>query len=103
MTTRDELANLIDEVAEHAHREGRICSPHEAADAILAAGYSRPRVVETIDELLALPDKVIVESSAGTIAARFDDHCGVLFGDERPFPWIRLALPATVLRIPGQP
>lgn len=42
MTTRDELANLIDEVAEHAHREGRICSPREVADAILAAGYHGP-------------------------------------------------------------
>ncbi|NKT41786.1 hypothetical protein GS676_02745 [Rhodococcus hoagii] len=51
MSTRDELANLIDDAAEWATSQGRICSPHEVADAILAAGYSRPRVVETVEEL----------------------------------------------------
>lgn len=39
MSTRDELANLIDDAAEWATSQGRICSPHEVADAILAAGY----------------------------------------------------------------
>lgn len=42
MSTRDELANLIDDAAEWATSQGRICSPHEVADAILAAGWIKP-------------------------------------------------------------
>ncbi|ORL40184.1 hypothetical protein A6F59_16755 [Prescottella equi] len=60
MSTRDELANLIDDAAEWATSQGRICSPHEVADAILAAGYSRPRVVETIEDAAALPDGSVI-------------------------------------------
>ncbi|NKR90571.1 hypothetical protein [Prescottella equi] len=47
MSTRDELANLIDDAAEWATSQGRICSPHEVADAILAAGWHPPVRGET--------------------------------------------------------
>lgn len=56
-----------------------------------------PRVVRTVEELGDVPVGAIVRSSAGTIACRFDALNGFVFGDDRSFPWARLALPATVL------
>ncbi|AEV51963.1 hypothetical protein [Prescottella equi] len=75
MNQRDELASLTETL--HAHRElwnirgcfaGCSCGwdgfqkhhRRHQADAILAAGYSRPRVVETIEELAALPEGSVV-------------------------------------------
>lgn len=68
-------------------------------DAILAAGWRPPaRLVETDEQLVAdVPDRAIVLSAAGTIACRFDYGTGVVFGDDRPFPWGSLQLPGTVL------
>lgn len=55
-------------------------------------------VVQSHEELNALPSGVIVRSAAGTVASRFDEDHGVVFGDDRPFtPWTRLELPAMVL------
>ncbi|ORL01803.1 hypothetical protein A6F55_19110 [Prescottella equi] len=103
MSPRDELADLISKAYSTAIDDRPIRDPWgKCADAIRAAGYSRPRVVETAEELGALPHKVIVESHAGSIAARFDDEHGVIFGDDRPFPWMRLALPVTILRMPKE-
>lgn len=59
-----------------------------------------PRIIETPADLDRLPARSVVRSSAGTIAARFDGRNGVVFGDDRPFPWHQLALPATVLWSP---
>ena len=53
--------------------------------------------ITTTTQLEALPVGHVVRSAAGTIAARFDQDRGVVFGDNRPFPWIALELPATVL------
>lgn len=71
----------------------------EAASEITAAGYARRRLIATVDELEALPPGVVVATSGGTIAARFDDQHGVVFGDDRPFPWhvLEVEFPATVL------
>ena len=44
-----------------------------------------------------------MRSSDGTIACRHYSGQGVAFGDERLFPWDRLALPLTVLYRPDQP
>lgn len=57
------------------------------------------REITTLDDLLALPVGTVVRSSAGTITCRADLRRGVVFGDDRPFEWIRLALPATVIPI----
>lgn len=55
-------------------------------------------VVQSSEELDALPTGVIVRSAAGTVASRFDKDHGVVFGDERPFsPWTRLELPAMII------
>lgn len=53
--------------------------------------------ITTTTQLEAVPVGHVVRSAAGTIAARFDQDRGVVFGDNRPFPWIALELPATVL------
>ena len=55
--------------------------------------------ITTVEQLDRVPAGAIVQSAAGSIACRFDDRNGVVFGDDRPFPWHKLALPA--LLIPG--
>ncbi len=49
-----------------------------------------------------LPAGVIVQSADGTIACRHTRGVGVVFGDERPFPWDRLSLPITILMNPDR-
>lgn len=64
----------------------------------LTDGWRPPaRVIETDEQLAALPYGVIVRSEMGTIAARYDQTRGVCFGDERSFPWVDLSLPATIV------
>jgi hypothetical protein len=53
--------------------------------------------ITAAEQLDALPAGTVVRSAAGTIAARFDATRGVVFGDDRPFPWQRLELDALVL------
>lgn len=48
----------------------------------------------------ALPAGVVVRSAQGSVACRHHSGVGVVFGDERPFPWDSLALPLTVLYTP---
>lgn len=50
----------------------------------------RAHTVTTVEELDQLPNGVVVRSAEGTIACRFDATRGVVFGDDRPFPWLRL-------------
>jgi hypothetical protein len=40
---------------------------------------------------------VVFNQADGTIAARFDEHRGVVLGDDRPFPWDCLRGPLTLL------
>lgn len=49
-----------------------------------------------------LPRGVVVRSADGTIACRFDETRGIVFGDDRPFPWHALALPLVVLYMPQE-
>lgn len=59
-------------------------------------------VVTTEEDREALPAGIIVRSATGTIACRHFSGVGVIFGDERPFPWESLTLPLTVIYIPGE-
>jgi hypothetical protein len=59
--------------------------------------------IDTKDQLYALPRGVVLYSTTGTIAARFDADRGVVFGDDRPIRWGDLALPAVVLWHPDRP
>lgn len=52
-------------------------------------------------QLAALPPRCVVRAADGTIAARFDQHLGVVFGDDRPFQWSVLSVPALVLWVDG--
>lgn len=59
--------------------------------------WRRARTVTTVQQLASLPRGTVVESAKGTIGAHCGDQRGVVFGDERPFGWQTLALPAVVL------
>lgn len=58
------------------------------------------RRIDTIDDLVALPNATVVLSAEGALACRFDTARGVSFGDDHAFDWAALALPATVIPIP---
>ena len=60
-------------------------------------------VITTSAERAALPVGTAIRSSAGTIACRFDEKRGVVFGSDYPFPWESLELPLTVLYRPDVP
>jgi len=59
-------------------------------------------VVNTKEELNDLPVGVVVQSYSDTIACKASDDLGVVFGDDRVFPWEILTLPVTVLYLPGR-
>lgn len=59
-------------------------------------------MITTAEELDAVPIGAIVRSELGTIACRYDKTRGVVFGDERPFPWQALARPAELIWTPGR-
>ena len=63
-TERDELARIIAE-RYHAAHDGVTVLDSAIADAILAAGYVKPRQVTTVEELDALPAGTIVRDSKG--------------------------------------
>lgn len=77
-----------------AARVGFANAERDEALAKVAAG-----LVTTAAELEALPVGVVVRSSAGSIACRWDGDPtrGVIFGRSGSFPWSDLALPVTVL------
>ena len=57
--------------------------------------------ITTAAGLDALPIGSVVRSSAGTIGCRYDERRGLVFGDDRCFPWTdHLAFPLTVLYRP---
>lgn len=97
MSARDELVKIA---AEHTCCSG-LCAESQStktADAILAAGYSKPRTINTVEELDAL-HMVVVRSKGGSIANIVNGRAYV-FGYEASVPASTLALPATVLYTP---
>jgi len=61
---------------------------------VLDAAYPQ---ITTVADREALSVGTVVRSAAGTIACRFDEERGVVFGMSLPFPWRTLQLPLTVL------
>lgn len=49
------------------------------------------------DARMTVPAGTVVHAADGTIACRYDETRGVVFGDERSFPWRVLNAPAVVL------
>ncbi|APE09725.1 hypothetical protein BO226_11330 [Rhodococcus sp. 2G] len=102
MTARAELVDLVWNVQTQDPDALTPRDAEEVADAILAAGYRKRRVVTTATELEAVPRGVVLRSKAGSIVARFDAVRGVVFGEGRPFPWGIVDLPAVVLYDPTE-
>ena len=72
MTARDELAKVI--FADHVSDQWGDIAPEIAevceavADLVLAAGYVKPRVITTLEELDALPRLSVVQVQVGKTA-----------------------------------
>lgn len=64
MSDRDELAKIIYDVLDPQY--GDFCTPIDAADAIIAAGWRPPaRTVTTVEEAKALRDGTLIVDSVG--------------------------------------
>lgn len=108
MTDRDELARIIGDATEtYVHEEP---GPLNAADAILAAGYRKPRTITTETELDELPDGAVLRGAHGQISVIHRgetnswpplevQHVGT---EEIDFDYQYIALPATVLYVPEE-
>lgn len=109
----DELARIIDPIAWQLHdaypdntpdlkmRDYFAARSRGTVEQILSAGWRPPApVLTTPEDMESVPIAGIVRTSAGTIACRLDRDRGVLFGDDRPIPWEKLRLPATLLWSP---
>lgn len=57
---REELAQLIDATIEREYSPGDDVMGTDLADAMLAAGYRKPRTITTKDELDALPMDTVI-------------------------------------------
>ncbi|ORJ99853.1 hypothetical protein [Prescottella equi] len=96
MNQQDELSNLI---FESIRKSG---SSAVAAEAVFAAGYSRPRVVETIEELESLPaGSVILDGDTVPYERVGSEWIGCDAGDVYRDGGL-LRLPATVVHLPEE-
>jgi hypothetical protein len=90
---RDELTTLV---------LGRTAP--RAADAILAAGYRKPRTITTVEELDALPVGSILFDVDGDVCQRFRGGWRATINERKGDPWLtdtlEVDLPATVLHEP---
>jgi len=94
MSARDELFQLM---------LGRTTT--KAVERILAAGYSKPRTITTVDELNALPGEAVLRNAKGNICEVWTLELGEgpsimvysVPGNAEDWPVDRIALPATVL------
>lgn len=67
------------------------------ADALITAGYSKPRVITTAVELAALPRFTVIRSAEGSV---FERHTMWHEAGSRDLKyWTDIALPATVLQL----
>jgi hypothetical protein len=78
-------------------------SPEQTAGEILTAGYLKPRIINTAEELDALPVESVVRSDMGNVYVKDYDLDApsaiwwVTAGAVSEFPSIVISLPATVL------
>lgn len=83
-----------------------------AAHAALDAGYRKPRVIETLEELEALPEHVVIREDGGRIFER-SEFLAINLSYDLTRPWFSCAalsglrtdtirLPATVLYMPEE-
>ena len=103
MSERDELADLLmsDALNDVAYY-GRDYALAEA-DAILAAGYRKPRTVTTVEELDALPFETVIRDGDDCVLERWGDieESGWVTVMVTSFvPRDQITLPATILYEP---
>jgi hypothetical protein len=99
-SSRDIIAGIIGQMAYGPGEGADLTKPQATADAILAAGYRKPRTITTRAEVEALGEGSVVRDSAGDAAEKRD---GVWSSYETaPMTDSRLSkyLPATVLYEP---
>lgn len=107
---RDELARII-KSPENFDGGPVSCGPNDVyaartADAILAAGYRKPRQVTTVEELDALPNGTVVMDCHGEVARKLTYGWRVLVSESGFDAWLsdpleETYLPATVLHVGG--
>lgn len=106
MSARDELAAVIVEAYGEDPSECPCEQDFDVAAHILAAGYSKPRTIETVEELDALPVETVVRSDMGNIYVKdydMDDPSAIWWvtaGAVSEFQSNRILLPATILYEP---
>ncbi|MDF9748677.1 hypothetical protein [Arthrobacter sp. ES3-54] len=93
---------------EHSKKEPRLTEyVYAMADAILAAGYSKPHTITTVEELDALPEGSIVRTESYSLYVKDEIRVGptswwVTTNEQFDFPSIDITLPATALYIPEE-
>lgn len=111
MNARDELADILHGKGAYCgscgYEDGRCSDCKEVltgyADAILAAGYSKPRQVSTVAELEGLPDGSVIRDKFNDVSERRAGYwCGY---DTAPLSdqIVKKYLPAAVLYTPDAP
>lgn len=93
MNACDELAGIMSS-ALHGPKDGTNIT-RLMADAVLAAGYTKPRIITTVEELAALPDGTVIAEDYATHQRILGGWC--TFGGPKG---TRPELPATVLHEP---
>lgn len=89
MSTRDDLKNRIGQAHALSQRNGRMFQPGYIADVLLVDGWRPPmRVIETVEELEALPVGAVIFNRNGE-SLQIQDNYGKEFyyaaADETPY------------------
>lgn len=115
MSERDELAALLFTTDnsksvspwsewEHSKNEPRLVEyVYAMADALIRSGYTKPRQVNTVEELDALPFESVVRDEQGHVLERWggpEESVWVTVMVNAFIPPADIALPATVLYTP---
>ena len=103
MNARDELAQVIatelDTIFGH-----RIAEPAQQdfklADVLLAAGYSKPRTITTVEELDALPFGSVVIDRSEWVLCKRDERRYAVAGSAGQYSAATIEFPAAVLFTP---
>ena len=69
----------------------------DAHEAHQAAAWREACTLRTAEQLEALPPETVIKTEGGSIACRHYTGVGVVFGDDRPFPWTS----SLVTELPG--
>lgn len=91
---RDELARIIAPELPDVDIDGGVS--RGIADAVLNAGYRKPRTITTVEELDALPEDSIIREGESVVATRIGDSWWYPTGPFEP------NLPVTVLHNPEE-